>query len=253
VSILAVASQARELSGSRREVSRLTGRYRRVERLDDGDRAKFLLAIATPDAVHIATHVRVDAERPWHSSIQIGEDSGDPVAADASVADVSVARALVLPASRPDHQVRAHEIASSRTGARLVVLSGCESALGRATQGEGVLGLAAAFFVSGARAVVASIWEVDDRATAELMERLYAHLAAGEPIAHALRMAQLDVRERRSHPFFWAGFVVIGDGDVTIRLEERGPSGRYWVLFMALTVVAIVGWGILRGRGTVEA
>jgi CHAT domain-containing protein/Tfp pilus assembly protein PilF len=250
-SVLAVASSARELQGSRREVNRLAGRYRHVERLDDGDREKFLLAIAAPDAVHVATHVRVDAERPWYSSIEIGDK--DPAPAEAGVANESAGRALGALTSRPGNEVRAHQIASARTGARLVVLSGCESALGRATQGEGVLGLAAAFFVSGARAVVASIWEVDDRATADLMERLYAHLADGEPVAHALRMAQLDLRAERSHPFFWAGFVVIGDGDVSIRLEERGASHRYWVLLAALIVVAIIGWVVTRGRGTAPA
>jgi len=250
-SVLAVASTARELHGSRREVNRLAGRYRNVVRLDEGDREKFLLAISTPDVVHVATHVRVDAERPWYSSIRIDERSRTP--AEAGVVDASAARATAALASRPEHEVRAHEIASMRTGARLVVLSGCESALGRATQGEGVLGLAAAFFVSGARAVVASIWEVDDRATAELMERLYAHLATGEPVAHALRMAQLEVRAERPHPFFWAGFVVIGDGDVVVPLEERGASRRYGLMLAALTTAVIIGWVVMRGRGTVEA
>lgn len=248
--MLAVASTARELHGSRREVNRLAGRYRNVERLDEGDREKFLLAISTPDVVHVATHVRVDAERPWYSSIRI--DDRSRTAAEAGVVDASAARAIGL-ASRPEHEVRAHEIASMRTGARLVVLSGCESALGRATQGEGVLGLAAAFFVSGARAVVASIWEVDDRATAQLMERLYAHLAAGEPIAHALRMAQLDLRAEHPHPFFWAGFVVIGDGDVVVPLEERSTWRRYGLVLAALTTTVIIGWVVMRGRGTVEA
>jgi CHAT domain-containing protein len=252
-SILAVASSSRALQGSRREVNRLAGRYRGVERLDDGDREKFLLAIATPDAVHVATHVRVNAERPWYSSIQIGDDAEAGDEAGSAVADVSTARALVPPASRPQYHVHAHEIASAHTRARLVVLSGCESALGRATQGEGVLGLAAAFFVSGTRAVVASIWQVDDRATAELMERMYTHLAAGEPIAHALRMAQLDLRKERSHPFYWAGFVVIGDGDVAVRLEERSAGRRYWVVLAGLTVVAIVGWIMMKGRGAASA
>ena len=250
-SVLAVASAARELHGSRREVNRLAGRYRNVERLDEGDREKFLSAISTPDVVHVATHVRVDAERPWYSSIRIDDRSRTP--AEAGVVDATAARATGALASRPEHEVRAHEIASMRTGARLVVLSGCESALGRATQGEGVLGLAAAFFVSGARAVVASIWEVDDRATAQLMERLYAHLATGEPIAHALRMAQLDVRAEHPHPFFWAGFVVIGDGDVVVPLEERGASRRYGLVLAALTTAVIIGWVVMRGRGTVEA
>jgi CHAT domain-containing protein len=259
VSILAVASPSRELKGSRREVDQLAGRYRRVERMNDGDREKFLLAIATPDAVHVATHVRVDAERPWYSSIQVGDKSGgDAVAAgttraEDSSASPSNAAGLVAFAPRSDDHVYAYEIASARTGARLVVLSGCESALGRATQGEGVLGLAAAFLVSGASAVVASIWEVDDRATAELMERMYAHLADGEPIAHALRMAQLDLREERSHPFFWAGFVVIGDGDVAIHLEARSAARRNGLVVVALTLVAVVGWVVMKRRGIAEA
>lgn len=255
VSILAVASRARELKGSRREVNRLVAHYERVERFDNAGRDAFLLALATPDVVHVATHVRVDAERPWYSSIQIGDDPVDAARADGvpAMRSSSDSTGFSALASRDEGRVRAYEIASARTGARLVVLSGCESALGRATQGEGVLGLAAAFFASGARAVVASIWEVDDRATADLMERLYAHLASGEPVAHALRLAQLDLRAERSHPFLWAGFVVIGDGDVAIRLDERGRVGRYWIIGIGLIVVAIAGWAVLRERGGIRA
>lgn len=251
-SVLALASQADELQGARREVGRLASRYRHVERLRVNDRAAFMAAMAQHDVVHVASHVRVDAERPWHSGILIGNAStGErargttPVAtADAATDSASI---------EADAYARAAVIASSRSDARLVVLSGCESALGRATQGEGVLGIAAAFFAAGARSLVASIWEVDDRVTADLMEGFYAGLADGKSVAAALREAQLEIRQEKPHPFYWAGFVVIGDGDVTARMEPRSTAARYGWMAAALTAIVLAAWALTRRRGTIEA
>jgi CHAT domain-containing protein len=244
-SVLAVASQASELQGARREINRLASRYRNVERLRATDRDAFVEAMAHYDVVHVASHVRVDAERPWHSGILITE----------AVADEAEATAALAPGGKlpVDPYARAAQIATAQSDARLVVLSGCESALGRATQGEGVLGVAGAFFAAGARSLVASIWEVDDAVTADLMERFYAQLADGKSVAGALRAAQLDVREDRPHPFYWAGFVVIGDGDVTVRLGQRPAGKRYLVIALMAAVLGAAAWVIVRGRGTIEA
>ena len=70
---------------------------------------------------------------------------------------------------------------------------------------------------------------------------------AGYYSAHAT-----ELRAEHTHPFFWAGFVVIGDGDGVVPLEERGASRR-WILIAALTTAVIIGWVVMRGRGTVEA
>ena len=234
-SVLALASSADELQGARREVGKLASRYQHVDRLRPADRASFVDAIANYDVVHVASHVRVDAERPWHSGILIGADG-------AARADSS---------SLADPYARAATIAAASSDARLVVLSGCESALGRATQGEGVLGVAAAFFAAGARSLVASIWEVDDRATADLMERFYDGLADGKTVAAALRAAQLEARKEKPHPFYWAGFVVIGDGDMTARLEPRSAAARYGVAALLLTAVGVAAWALTRRRGTI--
>lgn len=253
-SILAVASQAEDLQGARREINRLAARYRNVDRMRDANRDQFLEAIAHRDVVHVASHVRVDPERPWHSGILIARETGLVLEAAATrdgPAD-STATIAVEPIAT-DPYARAGQIASARSDARLVVLSGCESALGRATQGEGVLGVAAAFFAAGARSLVASIWEVDDRVTADLMDRFYAGLAQGRSVAGALREAQLEIRKKQPHPFYWAGFVAIGDGDITVRLDPRPASRRYIVLAGILTVVAILTWVIVRVRGTIEA
>ena len=101
-----------------------------------------------------------------------------------------------------------------RLDADLVVLSACQTAAGRAQGGEGLIGLTRAFQYAGARAVAASLWNVDDRATAELMVRFHRHLRAGKPRDEALRAAQLElIRDPAAAfaPFHWAAFQLYGD------------------------------------------
>ncbi len=98
--------------------------------------------------------------------------------------------------------------------AELVVLSACETGLGQEIQGEGLVGLTRAFMYSGAPRVVASLWRVPDRATAELMKQFYAGmLGEGLRPAAALRQAQLTLsKEKRwSAPYYWAGFTLQGE------------------------------------------
>jgi CHAT domain-containing protein len=99
-----------------------------------------------------------------------------------------------------------------RLDAELVTLSACDSALGREAGGEGLVGLTRAFQYAGARSVVASLWSVADRSTAELMRSFYGQLKAGKSKDEALRAAQMELmRGRFSHPFYWAGFQLAGD------------------------------------------
>jgi CHAT domain-containing protein len=96
--------------------------------------------------------------------------------------------------------------------ADLVVLSACDTARGRAADGEGVVGLSWSFFAAGASSAVVSQWSVDSSSTTDLMiafhERLRAHASAADALRGAA-LALLGVPAYR-HPFYWAGFVVVG-------------------------------------------
>lgn len=97
-----------------------------------------------------------------------------------------------------------------RLRAEVVTLSACETALGRRMRGEGVVGLTHAFLSAGARGVVASLWKVEDRATAAFMETWYRRLADGVPPARALREARVASFGADAPPSVWAGFVLVG-------------------------------------------
>ncbi len=133
--------------------------------------------------------------------------------------------ALVLaPGSESEDGLwQAREIRRARMNADVVVLSACETGSGRLQGQEGVMNLARAFLTAGARSVVASLWDVDDRATATVMESFYEHLKAGSTVNEALRQAQLDFIKNygeKAKPNLWAGFEVIGDGTKRFTFER---------------------------------
>lgn len=120
--------------------------------------------------------------------------------------------ALSREGAAQDGMLRMGEISQLRLNADLVTLSACETGVGRLLQGEGLLSLSRAFFYAGARQVMATLWNVNDRSTADLVKMFYTRLASGAAPEAALREAQLAMlrgpRVHWRHPRFWSAFVV---------------------------------------------
>jgi CHAT domain-containing protein len=94
----------------------------------------------------------------------------------------------------------------------LVALSACQTQLGELSKGDEIVGLNRAFLYAGTPSVIATLWSVNDKVTGILMERFYTHLRSGMTKAQSLRQAQMDVRIEHPHPYYWAAFVLTGDG-----------------------------------------
>jgi CHAT domain-containing protein len=170
-----------------------SGTYAQLE----GERASAARVLALPalaDAsiLHFATHGDVNEAEPERSGLWLAPDSGS-----ASPSRIEVADVLRL-----------------RLAADLVTLSACQTGLGRVERGEGVIGLQRAFLAAGARSALVSLWSVNDRSTATLMDAFYRRALEGrEDRATALaraKRAMLAQPETRS-PFYWAPFVLVGD------------------------------------------
>ncbi|HEX7140242.1 MAG TPA: CHAT domain-containing protein [Vicinamibacterales bacterium] len=114
--------------------------------------------------------------------------------------------AVILSGTDESYKLYARDVAALPLSADLVTVSACRSAGERAYSGEGLVGFAWAFLRAGARRVVAGLWDVDDRSTADLMDRLYAGIAQGERPAAALRRAKLDLLQQGARPFAWGAF-----------------------------------------------
>jgi CHAT domain-containing protein len=144
--------------------------------------------------VHFATHGIFDNENPGLSGIALSmfDDKGLP----------------------KDGFLRLHDIYGLNLPVELVVLSACNTALGRPVRGEGLVGIVRGFMYAGAKRVIASLWKVEDEATGELMRRFYQELLRQHRSpAAALREAQLSMwqHERWRPPYYWAAFVLQGE------------------------------------------
>jgi CHAT domain-containing protein len=182
-----LGNQRYDLPQSEREARRIAAAVPETRLLLRADASRNAFQDLAPRYrfIHFASHGEFDARQPLRSG-------------------------LLLAAPDPEQgRLTAAEIYGARLDAELVTLSGCETGLGAVEGGDDVVGLIRGFMYAGANSVIASLWEVDDEATAVLMIGLYGKLGSlGK--RDALRRAQLETMKTYPHPFYWAAFYLTG-------------------------------------------
>lgn len=138
--------------------------------------------------IHFATHGEFNEQNPLASSLKLSPE-------DAASGDLTTA-----------------EIFQLKLDASLVVLSACESALGKISSGDEIVGLTRAFIYAGTPSVITTLWKVNDQATYLLMQDFYHNLKTMSKGA-ALRNAQINLMKQHSHPFYWGAFTLTGDAE----------------------------------------
>ena len=139
-----------------------------------------------PGVLHFATHGSFNLERPLDSALLLAGDAQN------------------------DGVLTAKEIFTLRLPGNLVVLSACQTGISRVATGDELIGLTRAFMYAGAPTIVATLWNINDKTTADLMRVFYEQLR-NLSTAEALRNAQLALKLRYPQPFYWAPFVLLGD------------------------------------------
>jgi CHAT domain-containing protein len=189
--------------------------------------------------LHFATHGLLDPKRPENSGLVLSTVDAEGKALNGFVG--------------------LQDIYGLRAPVDLVVLSACQTALGKDVRGEGLLGLTRGFMYAGASSVMASLWKVDDEATAELMRETYANmLQKGMTPAAALREAQNSIRQRPEWqaPYYWAGFTLQGEYRQVIKpLTAVKTTGSIWKIMIIGILMLLAGialWYGYRRRRTVQ-
>jgi CHAT domain-containing protein len=182
--------------------------------------------------LHFATHGFVSRRSSARSALVLAPDEGSE-----------------------DGFLQAREVYQLKLASDLVVLSACHTARGQLLPGEGVQGLAQAFFYAGSTSVVASLWSVNDARTATLMEVFYRHLSNGASKAEALRAAKLDLIGKSGDvpPRYWAAFIMMGEGRGPVQFGGWSwwQSGQRWFLIGGiLALAALTFFTVVHFRAT---
>jgi CHAT domain-containing protein/tetratricopeptide (TPR) repeat protein len=176
------------LPGTLRETESIVALEPASKRITQGEftHDAALQALDRYDEVHFATHGILDQDAPLFSAL------------------------ITSPAEGQPSRVSLLELTDRRIKSRLVVMSACETGLGRMSAGDEMTGLTRTFLAAGAKVVVSSLWSVSDDSTALLMQEFYRGLKSGKSSAEAMRTAEIEVRKKYPHPYYWAAFIVTG-------------------------------------------
>lgn len=164
--------------------------------------------------LHLAMHTIMKDDAPLTSMLAFtNTDTGDTI---------------------EDNRLYAYEIYNLKLNAQMTVLSSCNSGFGKMQKGEGMMSLARGFIYAGCPSIIMTLWQVADKSSSELMTSFYKYLKRGKSKQEAMRLAKIDYLELAddltSNPYFWSGFVVLGDS--TPIYKKSGFA--YWMIIITL-------------------
>lgn len=149
--------------------------------------------------------------------------------------------------SDEDGYLELNEILELQLNSDLVVLSSCKSGLGIIDRAEGILGMQKSFFEAGAKSIVVSLWDVNDKYTSYFMESFYKYLSEGDNKALSLQKAKIDFKENHSaNPYYWSAFILAGDPSA-IDLQKSSP-GFFLYILIIIALVLVSYFLLIRKR-----
>lgn len=176
--------------------------------------ANFKNNAAESKIIHLSTHSFLHKEQPL-ILFSMNDESGE------------------------DGYLEADEILELELNSELVVLSSCKSGLGRVDRAEGILGMQKSFFEAGAKSIIVSLWDVNDKYTSYFMESFYKFLGEGNSKAVSLQKAKIYFKEHYSaNPYYWSAFILSGDPS-SIELQKASSNILNWIILLFAAAVSI--------------
>ena len=190
---------------------------------ENATEAKFKELASDYNILHLAMHTIMKDDAPLSSWLAFtnaeSNDPGDTI---------------------EDNRLYAYEVYNLSLNAEMAVLSSCNSGFGKMHRGEGMMSLARAFYYAGCPSIVMTLWQVSDKSSSELMTSFYRYLKKGRSKQEAMRLAKIDYLDSAddltSNPYFWSGFVVLGDSSPIYK--KTGIA--YWISIIILFIGILI-------------
>lgn len=182
--------------------------------------SKFIQNVADYQIVHLATHAKANDQNIRKTGILLANDTDSTQFRLINIADIY----------------------NLKLNAEMVVLSACETALGKLKRGEGIISLARAFTFAGSKNIITTLWSIEDQASGKIMEKFYFNLKGKQAKDVSLRKAKLDYLAEQdhqfAHPYFWAGIISVGDNSA-LKKRSLSPFWALGLVFVSLFFVFI--------------
>jgi CHAT domain-containing protein len=179
------------------------------------------------NVLHLAMHTIMKDDDPLYSLLAFSDVEADTI---------------------EDNRLYAYEVYNLKLNAEMAVLSSCSSGFGKMQKGEGMMSLARGFIYAGCPSIVMTLWQVADKSSSELMTSFYRYLKKGKSKQEAMRLAKIDYLEQAddltSNPYFWSGFVVLGDSNPIYK--KTGLA--YWMIVITIFLGVIMYMQYRRSR-----